>query len=275
MHSSQQFEMNDINEIFRKFWPQTVHIIAVPAFFFSFMMIYMPFGASEYLGSMKLGYPFQLAMLSCIIAASEGLTRSILYIFRKKINRTGYLFWCLMDMAFASLFMGLYICLMKRASIPYFNAVAWAFGTMTLTAVYPYVVIYLALLAHHRKKQLEQAEEGPDDRIRFYDSRKMLKLVVNVSSIYYISADENYVNIHYSEDGKTKRYVLRASMKSIESLCAKNSLVRCHRSYFVNPSHIKMLRKDENGLVFADIDTPETTSVPVTKRYYANVTNLL
>ena len=225
------------------------------------MMIYMPFGASEYLGSMKLGYPFQLAMLSCIIAASEGLTRSILYIFRKKINRTGYLFWCLMDMAFASLFMGLYICLMKRASIPYFNAVAWAFGTMTLTAVYPYVVIYLALLAHHRKKQLEQAEEGPDDRIRFYDSRKMLKLVVNVSSIYYISADENYVNIHYSEDGKTKKYVLRASMKSIESLCAKNSLVRCHRSYFVNPSHIKMLRKDENGLVFADIDTPETTSV--------------
>ena len=64
-------------------------------------------------------------------------------------------------------------------------------------------------------------------------------------------------------------------MKSIETLCAKNSLVRCHRSYFVNPSHIKMLRKDENGLVFADIDTPETTSVPVTKRYYANVTNLL
>ena len=81
--------MNDINEIFRKFWPQTVHIIAVPVFFFSFMMIYMPFGASEYLGSMKLGYPFQLAMLSCIIAESDGQTSSIRYNFRVKIDRRG------------------------------------------------------------------------------------------------------------------------------------------------------------------------------------------
>lgn len=267
--------MNDINEIFRKFWPQTVHIVAIPAFFFCFMMIYTPYGAEGYFSDMKLGYPFHLAMLTCIIAASEGLSRSILYIFRRKINRTAYLFWCLMDMVSASLFMGLYIWLMKRTAISYFSAAAWSFGTMALTTVYPYVVIYLALLAHLRKKQAEKAEEGPDDRIRFYDSRKMLKLVVNVSSIYYISADENYVNIHYIEDGKTKKYVLRNSMKSIEDICAKNSLVRCHRSYFVNPAHIRVLKKDENGLVFADIDTPETTSIPVTKRYYANVTALL
>lgn len=196
--------MNDINEIFRKFWPQTVHIVAIPAFFFCFMMIYTPYGAEGYFSDMKLGYPFHLAMLTCIIAASEGLSRSILYIFRRKINRTAYLFWCLMDMVSASLFMGLYIWLMKRTAISYFSAAAWSFGTMALTTVYPYVVIYLALLAHLRKKQAEKAEEGPDDRIRFYDSRKMLKLVVNVSSIYYISADENYVNIHYIEDGKTK-----------------------------------------------------------------------
>ena len=267
--------MNEITEIFKRFWPQTVHIIAVPAFFFGFMMIYTPFGADAYLGGIRPGYPFHIAMLSCIIAASEGLSRSILYIFRKKINKTAYLFWCLMDMAAASLFMGLYVWLMNRTSIPYFSAVAWSFGTMMMTSVYPYVIIFLALMSHTRKRMLEKAEEGPDDRIRFYDSRKVLKLVVNVSSIYYISADENYINIHYQEDGKPRKYVLRASMKSIEELCARNSLVRCHRSYFVNPSHITTLRKDENGLVFADIDTPETTSIPVTRRYYDNVTALL
>lgn len=43
----------------------------------------------------------------------------------------------------------------------------------------------------------------------------------------------------------------------------------------MNPAHIRILKKDENGLVFADIDTPETTSIPVTKRYYANVTAML
>ena len=133
--------MNDINEIFRKFWPQTVHIVAIPAFFFCFMMIYTPYGAEGYFSDMKLGYPFHLAMLTCIIAASEGLSRSILYIFRRKINRTAYLFWCLMDMVSASIFMGLYIWLMKRTAIPYFSAAAWSFGTMALTTVYPYVII--------------------------------------------------------------------------------------------------------------------------------------
>lgn len=267
--------MNDIQEIFKKYWPQTIHIIAIPAFFFIFMIIYIPLGATGYLGDIAPGYSFHLAMLACIMAAVEGLSRSIMYIFRKKMNKTAYIFWCVMDIAAAALLMGLYVWLVKRRTLPYFSAVGWSFAAAALTSVYPYIIIFLALLSSLRKRQAEQAEEGPDERIRFYDSRKMLKLVVNVSSIYYISADENYVNIYYTEDGKTRKYVLRSSLKNIEELCAKNSLIRCHRSYFVNPSHIKILRKDETGRVFADMDTPETTSIPVTKRYYANVTEML
>lgn len=267
--------MNEIQEINRRFAPQTIHIIAVPAFFFVFMMVYTPFGAQEYLGGIKPGYAFHITMLSCIIAASEGLTRSLLYIFRKKVNKTAYMFWCVLDVCAAAAFMGLYIWLMKRLSTPYFSAVAWSFVTTSLTTVFPYVIIYMALLLNCRKRQLAAAEEEPDERIRFYDSRKVLKLVASVASLYYISADENYVNIFYMEDGKIKKYVLRASMKSIEELCARNSLVRCHRSYFVNPSHIKVLRKAEDGLVFADMDTPEQTSIPVTRRYYDNVASML
>ena len=268
--------MDEIKEIFRRYAPQTIHIITIPVFFFGFMMIYTPLGAQEYLGGIKPGYAFHITMMACIIAASEGLTRSLLYIFRRKIGKTQYIFWCMSEMIAAALFMGLYIWLMKRTAIPYFSAVAWSLAAMALTSTYPYVIIAMALILNHRKRQLETAEEGPDERIRFYDSRKVLKLVVSVSSIYYIGADENYVNIFYMEEGgKTKKYVLRASMKSIEDICTRNSLVRCHRSYFVNPAHIKILRKAEDGLVFADIDTPEPVSIPVTKRYYDNVAAML
>lgn len=267
--------MDEINEMLKRFLPQTIHIVAIPAFFFGFMMIYTPLGAEVYLGGIKPGYAFHITMLACIIAGSEGLTRSLLYIFKKKINKTSYLFWCLLDMVTAALFMGLYVWLMKRTSIPYFNAVTWSFGTMALTSIYPYVIILMALLLNLRKKKMETAEKAPDDRIRFYDSRKVMKLVVNVSSIYYISADENYVNINYEEGGKTKKYELRASMKSIEELCARNSLLRCHRSYIVNPSHIKILRKAQDGIVYADLDSPEPVSIPVTKRYYDNVAAML
>ena len=70
-------------------------------------------------------------------------------------------------------------------------------------------------------------------------------------------------------------FVLRSSMKSIEELCASHSLVRCHRSYIVNPEHVRILRKDSRGLLFADLDTPEPVSVPVTKTYYDRLAELI
>ena len=122
----------------------------------------------------------------------------------------------------------------------------------------------------------DSAQTIPDDRIRFYDNRKNLKFAAMVSSIYYLSADENYVNIHYADDnGKMKAFVLRASMKGIEELCATHSLIRCHRSYIVNPEHVRILRKDSRGLLFADLDTPEPASVPVTKTYYDRLADII
>lgn len=47
------------------------------------------------------------------------------------------------------------------------------------------------------------------------------------------------------------------------------------QSYFVNPAHVKVLRKNSDGLVFADIDCPEAVSIPVTKKYYDNLTGML
>lgn len=268
--------MKDIREIFSRFWPQIIHIVAIPLFFTAFMVIYTPFGADTYLGEPKPGFGFHVTMLMCIIAACLGLSRSIMYIFRRKLNVVSYVAWCFLDMLVSALFMGLYIWLIKKMLLPYFSVVMWSFVTVTLISVYPYVIIALGLLLRLRRKQIAAAHEDPDDRIRFYDSRKVLKLVVKASSIYYISADENYININYQEEGgKTIKYVLRASMKSIEELCARNSLIRCHRSYFVNPAHVKVLRKNPDGLVFADMDCPETVSIPITKKYYDNLTGML
>ena len=48
-----------------------------------------------------------------------------------------------------------------------------------------------------------------------------------------------------------------------------------HRSYLINPVHVKVLRKDKEGVVYAELDAPEVQHIPVTKRYYASVSSLL
>ena len=38
-------------------------------------------------------------------------------------------------------------------------------------------------------------------RMRFYDERHNLKIVLTPEAVYYITAEENYVNIYYVENG--------------------------------------------------------------------------
>lgn len=268
--------MSELKEIFSRFAPQVIYIVAVPAFFIAFLLVYSPEWCMRFLDFGKFGYYFHVTMLTCIVAGGCGFGRSILYVLRRRITNTMYYAWCLLEMVVTSLFAGLYIWLMSRMEVSYFPAVAESFAIIVLACIYPYTVIHLALLLHHSRKMADSVQTIPDDRIRFYDNRKNLKFAAMVSSIYYLSADENYVNIHYADDnGKMRAFVLRASMKGIEELCATHSLIRCHRSYIVNPEHVRILRKDSRGLLFADLDTPEPVSVPVTKTYYDRLADII
>ncbi|MGM9767999.1 MAG: LytTR family DNA-binding domain-containing protein [Candidatus Cryptobacteroides sp.] len=268
--------MVELKEVYHRFAPQIIYIVAVPLFFIAFLLVYSPGWCVRFLDFGKFGYHFHVTMLTCIVAGGCGLGRSILYVLRRNITNTMYYAWCLLEIAVTSLFAALYIWLMSGTETAYFPAVAESFAIISLTCIYPYTVIHLSLLLHYTKKKSEASVTLPDDRIRFYDSRKNLKFAAMVSSVFYLSADENYVNIHYSDDnGKMRAFVLRSSMKSIEDICATHSLVRCHRSYIVNPEHVRILRKDSRGLLFADLDTPEPVSVPVTKTYYDRLAELI
>ena len=111
--------------------------------------------------------------------------------------------------------------------------------------------------------------------MRFYDDKHNLKIVLMPEAILYITAEENYVNIFYQDNGKLRNYVLRSSMKALDELCQDNGMVRCHRSYYVNPSHVKVLRKEKEGIIYAEMDASEIIHIPVSKRYYDRLAELL
>ena len=125
----------------------------------------------------------------------------------------------------------------------------------------------------------KRAQKAPyvDEKtlIRFYDGQKRLKLVVSSTAVLYIEAEENYVHIVHLDNGRVRDYTLRSSMRALEDTLSRHKLVRCHRSYFVNPAHVDMLRKDENGYALAVLDREGVKSVPVSKRYYENLTAIL
>ena len=74
------------------------------------------------------------------------------------------------------------------------------------------------------------------------------------------------MNIYYLNHDKIARFVLRATLKSIEENYANSDLVRCHRSFMVNFKKVKVLHKERNGL-FIDLDIEKTPEIPVSGTY--------
>ena len=63
-------------------------------------------------------------------------------------------------------------------------------------------------------------------------------------------------------------------MVAIAPLMEHYGFIRCHRSYFVNPSHIVALRRDRADVFSAELDIPDTV-LPISKRVYQEMSERL
>ena len=123
--------------------------------------------------------------------------------------------------------------------------------------------------------QKEETATYDDTLMRFVDNTQRVKLMIASSAVLYIKAEENYVHIRYMEGDRLKEYALRASMKSLEELMNKHGLIRCQRSYFINPQHVKVLRRDKEGMITAELNNTQAPPIPVSPRYYEQLTKWL
>lgn len=88
------------------------------------------------------------------------------------------------------------------------------------------------------------------------------------------------MQIHYLDKNKTKKFILRSSMRALEEDLAKHGLVRCHRSYFINPAYIRIVHRDSAGLIVAglivaDLNQNGYESIPISRKYQDAITKLL
>lgn len=265
--------MEQINQAFRRFVPQLLHIIVMPIFFFTFVLIYRPLEIESFLGSEWFGV--HLTILSCIILLSISIARLVYYYVPMKLNYVLYTFWCLAEIVFISFFVALYIWLVMGKSMPYFEFLTQSFKLVSLTLVYAYVILALAVRVHEYSVKASEPSDASSQKMRFYDNLHNLKIVLPSQSVLYIAAEENYVNIFYLESGKVREYVLRSSMKAIDELCQDNGLVRCHRSFYINPIHVNVLRRDQDGIMYAELDAADVRHIPVSKTYYKHLSEIL
>lgn len=252
------------------------HIIGIPVFVLGFLLLFWPAGFRD-INLTFARYSFHITMIACIILVVMIIARIVMMVLCGKTNVSwGQCYLCsLFEIVFSTGFSALYLWLMAKQIQAYF----WFFGNtlvyLSILMIIPYMIINLYFTSIEKEERIRNAANvRPNEKIRFLDERGNVKILVAADAILYIQSDENYLKICYLEDGKIVFYTLRNSMKKIEELCSKNGLIRCHRSYFVNKAHVKVLQKDKE-FTYAVLDVANAAHIPVSKNYIDQLTTIL
>lgn len=249
-----------------------LHVLAMPVFFMGFIMIYQSRWMIRLLEANHDMMVFSTLIVTCILIGVMCASRIPMTVCRKHIhlNWWQYTLWSLGEVIVFSCFAALFLALL-HGSCGYFPALGQCLCMAFAILPYPYI-IFAVWMAWLRPDEQEAAEEN---LVRFADNTGRLKLVIANNVILYIEAQENYISVHYMEGDTYKEYSLRQTMRGIEDLMARHGIVRCQRSYFINPRHIKVLRRDKEGMIQAELDVANTRHVPVSPKYYEQLSKML
>lgn len=270
--------MKAIARTFYKMPATILFFTVVPVFFFLFVLAYDPFHISDFLAAGKERYTLNLIICSLIVLGVMVFSRMLLFLLRKTLdlNWSLYILWCTGEIVEMGLFMSIPMGIGWSGVQTYFTTMSLCVLYTAAILVFPLSILTMAVQLHVLGKRARLAPTV-DERtlIRFYDEQKRLKIVLSSDAILYIESEDNYVHIVYLDNGKVKEYTLRSSMRALEEAVERHGLVRCHRSFFLNPSHVELLRKDAIGFALAQLDREEVKQIPVSKRYYDAITALL
>lgn len=257
--------MTELPLIFRRFATQLWYVLLSTAFFFFFVVVYQPFGSAQMLDMGRDWFILNAVLMTCIVLGTLAIFRLVFYFLSAHLCRNwwAYTGWTALEMVALTYFLALYLYLMGGRAMPYFTLVAYCLQFTFMTLVYPYfgITVVCSLVAQPDVRSRER------DIIRFSDANRQVKIVLQKDAILYIRADENFVQIHYLDGGKVKRFSLRSTMQALGPLVEQYGLFRCHRSYYVNLSHIVAVRRDAGDMISAELNVPGEI-IPVSRRVY-------
>ena len=269
--------MKTIARTFYKMPVTVMFFVAVPIFYFLFVLAYKPFDMEVFLAVGQGRYALQLIVSTLIVFGVMLFSRMLLFLLRRvlDLNWSLYVLWCFGEVILCGLFLSIPMGI-GWAERPYFTVMSLCILYMAGILVFPLSLITMAVQLHVLGKRADLAPAVDEKTlIRFYDEQKRLKLVVASDAVLYIEAEENYVHIVHLDNGKVKDFELRSSMRALEEVLQRHGLVRCHRSFFVNSAHVELLKKDVNGYALAQLDQEKVKNIPVSKKYYDSIVTLL
>lgn len=257
-------------------------IASTSVFIEIFILIFQPFQSRAWVNNdwQYLGWSIAMVTVAAIIMF---ISRFVMYAYGKKHDIPYWLFaiWVAIEM----LIMTLVYCLALSLGFPEFvaernMAFMHLYKEVFIGVIFmffiPYIIIFLALELKEKSNEIKllkgeiAVQNAIPEMFNFYDEKGELRLSVRPDLVFYLEGADNYVIIHYRNSGKMTKEIIRNTLKNVAWSFRELGLVRCSRSYIVNITKVKVLRKVE-GEVVVDFGDEKLPSITVSKTYVNDV----
>ena len=264
---------------------QIAMIIFVPIFALFFIAIYSPFdfdridSDAHFLSWLNVSRELLVQLITIFLIligmAVAAVSRWFMSIYTRKrqISYMHYIMWItceILVMALMFTIVALFSDTNKGIVTLYKNTLIKTF----LILLIPYTMCYIYFIWQERVAQLRMLREriAEDETalqaayVQIYDEKGEMRLSVRREHLLLIESADNYICVWYKNNNTPKKVLVRNRLKQVAEQLASTHIQRCHRSYLVNLDHVKVLRREKEG-VFVELGIEGVPDVPISKTY--------
>jgi hypothetical protein len=178
-----------------------------------------------------------------------------------------YLLWLFSEFALINL---VYIVLYGNPIGNFTNDLGFSLKYTLMSIWLPYSFAILIVYYKNQRNEIESlktnANKPAEKRlIIFKDENGKIKFSLLSKDLLILESTDNYVSVFYILQNKVQRKLLRNSLKNLEEMLRENMIVRCHRSFMVNPTNVEFMQKKGKKLSIKIKHFDK--SIPVSEKY--------
>lgn len=236
--------------------------ISVPLFAYLFLVFFQPFGVNNYQAGpisseLILGLlPFIPALLTVILLMEFGL-RKIVF---QELTLRSFVIWVLLE--FVALGSTSFVLYNLMGNFHDWKGSSYLLHLVEMSSIllFPFLLVALFFYSRQIRTAYEQvlsvssSQTKEDEVIHLTGDYKKDDIALPRKSILFLKAEDNYVGLHYLQDGSVKNYLLRSTLSKMEQVFEGSRIVRISRSIMVNLEQLESFKQDSSGSLLINLN---------------------
>ena len=269
--------LNNNFTLLDKKWDRYLLILVVFIFSVLFLNVFEPFNIARWYSDSGFIQFLRLSSYGFVIAIVFLFTQFPLRrIFKvQQFSIKSYLLWLIIEIALINL---VYIFLYGNPIGNFMNDLVFSLKYTLMSIWLPYSFAILIVYYKNQRAEIESLKSNANKPIEkrliiFKDENGKIKFSVLAKDLLLLESTDNYVSVFYILENKVQRKLLRNTLKNMEEMLKENNILRCHRSFMVNPANVNFMQKEGKklNLKLNHFDKP----VPVSEKYSSPFLNFL